>query len=106
MIELKQYDLARPIEQTLLLGASAINLTGTTVILLFRQLPKGAVQSRAAEIVDAAAGRVRYQPVADDVAADGKFELEWRIIYPGNLPLTVPTNARETMTIFPSLAAP
>jgi hypothetical protein len=105
-IELKQYDTARPIEQTLEIDGQPLALAGTTVHLLLRKLPGGPVRELAAELVPAIAGGVRYQPAPADVAEAGAFEAEWRITYPDGRPLRVPTRNRLPLTIHPALAAP
>ena len=102
-IALKQFDTAREIEQTLEINDVAINLDGTTVALNWYDLLRQTMWTRAATIVTAATGDVSYQPVDEDVENAGDFELEWVISYPDQTRLTVPTESRIAVTIYPAI---
>lgn len=103
MISLKQYDTGRAIEQVLSIGGVPIDLTGTTVNLLWAE-DGVLLYNRTAEIVSAAAGSVKYQPIAQDVARAGDFELEWKVVYPDASRVTVPTESRVQLRLHPAIA--
>ena len=91
MIKIKEGDTARTLTDTLLLDGSAIDLTGATVVLVWR-LPNGVVNRRSATIVDEEAGRVSYAPTIEDVGTAGRHALEWEITFAGGGVLTVPSS--------------
>lgn len=45
----------------------------------------------------------KYDPVAGDVAKDGKFKQEWEAIYPSGKILTFPNNGYNTVKIVADL---
>jgi len=48
-------------------------------------------------------GTFQYDPVAGDVAKDGKFKQEWEVVYPSGKILTFPNSAYNTVKILPDL---
>jgi hypothetical protein len=104
MIELKQHDTARPLTDTLTLGGTPINLTGAAVSLIFKNRRTLKSIKRAAVIVSAPAGTVKYQPVAEDVADQVEFDLEWEIVFADSTQLTVPTSGYTRLRINSDLA--
>lgn len=103
MITLKQFDTARYIEQTLTLGGSPVDLTNTEVYLVWFKRPLGPAIARTAEIVNAAAGMVKYKPIRADVVRSGEYWVEWRIKYPDGTFLSVPTRAPIKLVVTPAL---
>lgn len=101
MITIKRGDTARTISDTLLLGGSAIDLSGASVRLVWQR--DGVATRRAATIVDAAAGHVSYSPVADDVAVAGRVQIEWEITFSDDSVLTVPTQGYYALHILADL---
>lgn len=103
-ISIKQFDTARAIEDTLEIGGVAIDLTECTVKINLYDLANGVMWQRDAEIsATPTDGGVSYTPVDDDVENHGDFEFEWEITYPDNTRLTVPTEARNKLTIYPAI---
>jgi hypothetical protein len=49
--------------------------------------------------VSRAAGTVRFDPGENDFDTLGVFKVEWVIVWPGNLPQTVPAFEHDTITI-------
>jgi hypothetical protein len=54
-------------------------------------------------VVNASAGAVEYQPVAEDVATAGVFDQEWEVVFGSSAPLTFPTQGYNTITILEDL---
>ncbi len=108
-LELKQFDTARPIRQTLILAGAPIDLSqaGTVVYLNFKDVQRGTAWQRTATILDdgtaALRGQVEYYPIAGGVDDDGAFELEWEIIFADTTRETVPTNTRVSLLIYPAI---
>lgn len=104
MAELKQHDTARKLTDTLRLGNAAIDLSGCTVSIIFRNRAGGSAVKRTATIVSAVNGQVEYKPIAADVQTAGEFDIEWEIVFPDATQLSVPTRDYARLTIHPDLA--
>lgn len=105
-IYIKQRDTARNITDVLTLGGAAIDLTGATVVMVWRDTATSTVYRRTTvTITDAAAGAVSYAPAADDVSSAGRFEFEWEITFGDATILTVPTQDYHILNIEDDLDA-
>lgn len=78
-VQIKRGDTARKIVGTLLIDDQPIDLTGTTVKLVFRRDLSTETVTRDATITDAEAGEVEYQLVAEDTETAGTYFLEWHV---------------------------
>lgn len=108
MVELKQYDTARPLVDTLMLGGLPIDLTGSTIVFVMRpKTPENnapATRYTGVAIVGPAInGQVSLAPTAPLVAIPGVFESEWEITFPTTKILTVPTHGYNLLKINPEL---
>jgi len=105
-IHLKRGDTAPPVEATLRYAASGapVDLTGASVLFVMRQpgadTPK--VQ-RAATIVDAVAGAVRFDWQAADTDTAGAYVAELQVTLPGGAVMTVPNGGYLTVKILEDL---
>ena len=106
-IYIKQRDTARNITDTLTLGGSAIDLTGATVVMVWRDTgtPANVYRRTTVTITDAAAGAVSYAPATADVASAGRFEFEWEITFGDSTILSVPTQDYHILNIEDDLDA-
>lgn len=89
---MKEGDLAPSIPSTLYVDGAILVLTGCTV--KFVMTPAGEttpVIDRAATIVDAAAGKVRYDWQAGDTAKCGRYTAVWKVTLTSSKQLTVPS---------------
>lgn len=100
---IKRNDTARTLQDQLLLDGAAIDLTGATVSILFRNIITAASAKRDAVITDAATGRVEYELIAADTATAGNFRVEWEIIFADGTVLTVPDNDWHILKILEDL---
>jgi hypothetical protein len=100
-INIKQHDTKGKFIDILMLNGAPIPLAGCIVSFLLKK--SGVAIKQLATIVDANAGSVEYQPTADDVSKDGKYQQEWEIIFPDTQILTVPNNTWNTVNILKDL---
>lgn len=93
-----------PILDVTLKNASGtpINLTGASVQVVLRHQGTGATVTKACTLADAANGRVTYTWLANDITAAGFYDAEFRITFAGGATLTVPSNAKDNLTILAS----
>lgn len=94
---IKKGDTARALTATLTLNGSAIDLTGATVVLVWKL--NGTVSRKSATIEDATAGSVSYTLQSADVATAGTVKLEWEVTFSDATVLTVPSESYETLVI-------
>ena len=100
--EIKQHDTARVITHTLKLNDVALNLTGCTVTVMFRD--GSGVAFINATIVNAAQGDISWQMPQPQAAQVGVFEIEFKVVYPDSSRITLPTASRLSLTIHAALA--
>ena len=75
-----------------------VNLTGATVKFQMRLLyERRFAVDAVAIIVNAAAGTVRYDWMAGDLALAGEYQSQWQVTYPGGVRET--TDPPNTITI-------
>lgn len=80
-----------------------VNLTGATVKFRMRA-PGGPLKvDGAAVVVDAAAGKVRYDWTGADTNTEGLFHAEWPVTFGSDVE-TIPNNGFLKVLIGPSLA--
>jgi hypothetical protein len=103
VVYLKRGDTARKITDSLSLDGAPIDLSGTTVVLVWA--PAGeAVQRKTASIgEDPSLGQVSYTMSAEDVATAGVVRIEWEITFADQSVLTVPTLDDTILRILPDL---
>lgn len=101
---IKQGDTARLWSDVLEVGGTAIDLAGATVKLRYRLLPAGNVVERPATPDLTKLGKVTYQPIAEDVAVAGQFDLQWLVRFGTGQQITVPSDGSVQMRIDPDLA--
>jgi hypothetical protein len=92
VLYMKKGDLL-PDVTTQLIGpdGQALDLTLATGVTFFMKTKEGrSLVSRAATVVTATEGRVRHTWVAGDTDVEGAHNVEWRAIFPGAKPLTIP----------------
>jgi hypothetical protein len=89
-VSIKKGDTSRKLTDTLTLDGSAINLTGGSVVLVWRD-QDGTVSRKTATIASAVDGEVEYQLLTADVADAQRVLLEWEITFADTTVLTVPT---------------
>lgn len=74
--------------------------TATGVELILREV--GASTNKveaAADYVADATGSVSYEWAADDLDTAGRYNVEWRVTFPGTLPLTVPSRGHDIIIV-------
>lgn len=103
LVEVRQGDTQRIIYDQLLLGGTPINLSGSTVTLVFYDPVAKTVVRRAGDITVAASGSVQYQLESDDLANTGSRLLEWECVDQLGRELTIPTTTYIKMNILPDL---
>lgn len=104
-ISIKQFDTARAIEDMLKIGDTAIDLTGADVAIRFYNLLDRTtwVGEGNVTITTPTSGTVSYAVEAEDVEDAGDFEFEWVITFDDDSTLTVPTEGRVALTIWPAI---
>ena len=102
ILYMKKGDLL-PDVTTQLIGpdGNPLNLTGvTSVTFLVRTVSGRLLVNRAASIVEPATdGRVRHAWVAGDTDTIGTHNVEWRVVYPGAKPMTIPSRGYDQIEI-------
>jgi len=93
---IKQGDLLPSVEATLTdASGAAINLTSAVSVTfrMWRQRPGEVayVVSRAATVVSAAAGTVRFDWQSGDTTEIGVFSADFLVMWPSSKPQTIPT---------------
>lgn len=101
---IKKGDTGRKFTDTLKSGTAALNLTGASVKFIMKNFCSGTVRSGDATVTDATAGKVSYQPTADDVGTVGRFLCEWEITYVGGKKQSVPEDGYIDLRVMPDLA--
>jgi len=92
LIEVKEYDTARVLYDSLTLAGQYINLSGSTVSLWWYDTDTETREEKAATIVNAVSGSVSYQLTATDLENPGVKLLEWSITFPTGKKLRSPTS--------------
>ncbi|HXG46256.1 MAG TPA: BppU family phage baseplate upper protein [Methylomirabilota bacterium] len=101
--KIKQHDTARSLEDTLQFGGTAIDLTGCAVSCIIKHTESAITIYREATIVDAPAGRVRFDIQPGDTDVAGTYRVEWEIVFPSGKVLTVPDDSYHTLHILRDL---
>lgn len=93
-------DTARQISHTLMLYGRPLDLTGTTVYFIMRGTQDSTVYvERAANLIDAINGKVRFKFTTGETDRPGLYNCEWRIVFDEGSVLTVPDNDTLTLEI-------
>lgn len=103
-ISIHQFDTARAITDTLEIDGDPINLAGAAVKIRFYDIQRQTMWEQDADVGgDGTAGEVSYDPADEDVADAGAFEFEWGVVFANGKPMTVPTEERNKLTIWPAI---
>lgn len=104
-ITIKKGNNARAITDTLVIGTTAIDLTGATVVLVLRLASSSADDAirQAATITDAAAGQVSADLPADVYGTAGQYYLEWEITFSDDTVLSVPDSEYHVLEVLNDL---
>ena len=92
-------DTARAITDTLKLAGVAVDVTGATVVLVWKQ--DGVATRKSGSVVNGPLGQVKYDLVAGDVNVEADVQLEWEVTFPDAKVLTVPTKEPIDLKIVP-----
>jgi hypothetical protein len=84
--------------------ANPINLTGASVQFHMRTLAGSLVTNRAAVIVTAASGDVRYDWIAADTATVGSYQAEFQVTYSDGTIETFPNSGYIRVEISDDIA--
>lgn len=101
VLYMKKGDLLPDIT-TQLLGTDGLPLDLSVVVsVTFIMKTKEGVSlvERAATVVTPVEGRVRHTWVAGDTDVIGEHNVEWRTIFPGTKPLTIPSRGFDQIVI-------
>jgi hypothetical protein len=104
-LTLKQNDVGRVLEDTLLLNGSALNLSTAEVTLRIVN-PFGVAVDRDADIVNATAGTVKYIFTPEDSEVAGHHLMEWIVTFSGGAVFRFPDKDFMHLEIEASLTAP
>ena len=84
--------------------ATALDDPATRVSFIMRKQGDPAPKiDKLAEVVDAAARRVRYQWAAGDTDTPGSYQAEWEVIYPSGKPQTFPLKTYHAIDVLADL---
>lgn len=100
--EVKQNDTSRSLTDTLTQGGSPIDLTGSTVKILFK-LNDTLVEAAATIDADPTTGVVSAEIPVAVVSTVGRWHTEWEITYANQKQLSVPTSGYNTLIVNPDL---
>ena len=104
-ITMKRGDRLPPLEAVLKYSdGSIIDLTGCTVLFLYRQLDSSTTVSRSMTITSAAAGAVKYDWTSSDIPTAGRYRAEFEVTDTNGKQLTIPTRNQLTMIVYDDLA--
>lgn len=96
----KTGDTARQISHTLMLYGRYLDLTDATVYFIAQHSQDATVYiERAAQVVDATKGRVRFQFSEAETKVTGLYNCEWSIVYQDGSRLSVPDDDSITVEI-------
>lgn len=87
------------IQATLSQEQTAVDLTGATVALRWRPREGVTVVEKAASVVDAAAGVVKYDWAAGDTDTPGEYLAVFRVTFPNGKRATFPNRAYLTLVM-------
>src|SRR5437899_676895 len=102
-INIKRGDTSRLLTDTLTINGAPINLTGASVVLVFKDPDAGTTVRRNASIVSPSAGTVQYQLVSADVQNALTWLLEWEVTLSGGGVITIPEDGYFTMKVWADL---
>lgn len=88
----KRGDTAVGIEDTLKLGTTPIDISGSTVLWVWKDMSTNAVTKHSASVDLSSTGSVQYAFTANDVAEVGSYLTEWEVIFGDGTIVTVPTD--------------
>lgn len=84
--------------------AGALANPATIVSFILRKMADPTPKvNKVAEVVDAAARRVRYVWVAADTNVVGSYQAEWEVVFPDGSVRTFPTGSYHTIDILADL---
>lgn len=99
----KKGETARYFYDEIELDGVAVDLTGATVVLNLK-IEGGAALSLPGEVIDAAAGQVKYQPSGSDLGTVGIYQAEWRLTLDDGSLLIYPPDETYVVQILEDLA--
>lgn len=104
--EIKRNDTGSELLATLSDAKGPIKLGTAKAIHIYLKSDSLLVKTGAVEVVDAAAGKVKYVWQAGDLKEAGIYEVEFEIIWEDDTNTTVPNNTYKSLEVFPDLAQP
>lgn len=104
-IYIKRDDTQPDIEATLQYDdGSAIDLSGATVKFIMASQSGTVKVNTTATVVDAVAGKVKYQWQTGDTDTAGTYYAEFEVTFPGGKKLTVPNQNHLVVVVVDDLA--
>lgn len=98
-LRLKAGDRHPPFSATLKAGGAAVDLTGSTVLLIIRNQTTAEVDTFAMSIVSATAGTVTYEWGAGETDTAGTYDAEIEVTFGDGTKQTFPTKEYLTVEI-------
>ena len=105
LVSIKQNDSARVLYDDLIINGTAINLSGSSVALVWHDPCTRVTTRKVATVAVEASGSVLYQLTAEYVGTAGSFICEWEITFGDGKKLTVPTDGYLKLNIEDDLDA-
>jgi hypothetical protein len=99
----KKGETARYFYDEITLNGAAVDLTSAAVVLNLA-VEGGTALSFTGEVIDAAAGQVKYQPTGSDLGTVGIYQAEWRLTLDDGSLLIFPTDKTYVVQILEDLA--
>ena len=104
LVEIKQNDTSRILYDDLTINGTKLNLSGSSVNLVWRNPRDGSSSRKVATVASPPeSGSVYYALTPTDVATAGSFILEWEVIFNDTTELSVPTSGYIKLSILPDL---
>lgn len=104
IVERKRGD-TKPVNATLTRAKRIVPLTGTSIRWLMEPAPgsNGISISSSVQIVDAAKGKVRWSPTAEEVAEAGTYRAEFEVTFGDGVVETFPDGEYIDVVILPDV---
>ncbi len=95
----KQGDTSRLLYDDLHIGGTPINLSGSTVTLVWYNPRTETTSRKSATINVAASGSVSYQLTSSDLETAGSYILEWEVEFADGTQVSIPTEGYLKLNI-------